>query len=114
MMKPDPNEVVRRGASVRGPRKFLNRSAKGEPGGRSGNCCAGAFRVWEVAILTTVGSNLSARSAKESGAGRAKAGPKAGPVRNSATSATRVESRGMRRNQGRIKDSIAKLVACGM
>src|ERR1051326_2588168 len=106
MMKPDPNEVVRRGASVRGPRKFLNRSASGEPGGRSGNCCAGTLRVWEGAILTTVGSNLSARSAKESGAGRAKAGP----VRTRLASAIRVKSRGMRRNQGRIKDSIAKLI----
>ncbi len=33
----------------------------------------GAFKVWEVAILTTVGSSLAARSAKESGAGRAAA-----------------------------------------
>ena len=33
-----------------------------------------AFNVCEVEILTTVGSSLSARSAKESGAGRARAG----------------------------------------
>ncbi len=57
-----------------GPRKFLNRSSSGEPGGRLGMAWGGgAFRVWVVAILTTVGSSLAARSAKESGAGRAKA-----------------------------------------
>ena len=80
MMKPEPSEVTWRGALGLGPRKFLNRSSSGEPGGRSGmRLGGGAFRVWVVAILTTVGSSLAARSAKESGAGRAwrAAGPPA-------------------------------------
>jgi hypothetical protein len=34
----------------------------------------GAFKVWLVEMLTTVGSSLVTRSAKESGAGRAIAG----------------------------------------
>src|ERR1700689_4860648 len=71
--KPEPSEVTCRGALPLGPRKSLNRSSSGEPGGRSGICCAGALRVWEVEILTTVGNSLAARSAKESGAPRAKA-----------------------------------------
>jgi hypothetical protein len=36
--------------------------------------CEGAFKVWLVEMFTTVGSSLSAKSAKESGAGRAKTG----------------------------------------
>src|ERR1700757_4328162 len=72
--KPDPNEVTWRGALDLGPRKFLNRSSSGEPGGRLGSVPWGsAFNVWLVEILTTVGRSLSARSAKESGAGRAAA-----------------------------------------
>src|SRR5580700_6667493 len=75
MMNPEPSEVTCFGALAFGPRKFLNRSSSGEPGGSWGmSCCGGAFRVWEVAILTTLGSSLADRSAKESGAPRAKAG----------------------------------------
>src|ERR1700749_4465812 len=72
-MKPEPSEVTCRGAFGLGPRKFLNSSSSGEPGGNCGIAlCIGAFRVWLVEMFTTVGSSLSARSAKESGAGRAK------------------------------------------
>src|ERR1700733_6626469 len=72
MMKPDPSDVTWRGVLDLGPRKFLNRSSSGEPGGRSGIApCGGAFKVWLVEMLTTVGNSLLARSAKESGAGRA-------------------------------------------
>src|SRR5579871_399343 len=75
MIKPEPSEVTWRGFSPSGPRKFLNRSSSGDPGGTFGSAAlGGAFSVWEVAILTTVGSSLEARSAKESGAGRAAAG----------------------------------------
>src|SRR5579863_590829 len=75
MMKPEPSEVTWRGVLGLGPRKFLNRSSSGEPGGNWGMApCGGAFNVWLVEILTTVGNSLSARSAKESGAGRAPAG----------------------------------------
>src|SRR5690348_7667157 len=75
MMKPEPSEVTCLGAFGLGPRKFLNRSSSGEPGGSCGMAlCMGAFRVWLVEMFTTVGNNLSARSAKESGAGRAKPG----------------------------------------
>src|SRR5579871_3886064 len=75
MMKPEPSEVTCRGAFGLGPRKFLNKSSSGEPGGNCGMAlCIGAFKVWLVEMFTTVGSSLSARSAKESGAGRAKAG----------------------------------------
>src|ERR1019366_8296290 len=74
MMKPDPSEVTCLGVAP-GLRKFLNRSSSGEPGGNCGmSWRGGAFRVWEVAILTTLGSSLADRSAKESGAPRAKAG----------------------------------------
>src|SRR6478736_1388532 len=74
MMKPEPSEVTCRGWLGLGPRKFLNRSSSGEPGGSCGMVpCCGAFRVWLVEMFTTVGSSLPARSAKESGAGRAKA-----------------------------------------
>src|SRR3954462_14334843 len=73
MMKPEPSEVTWRGALGLGPRKFLNRSSSGEPGGNCGMAfCGGAFKVWLVLILTTVGKSLFARAAKESGAGRAK------------------------------------------
>src|SRR5690348_15196168 len=72
MMKPEPSEVTWRGALGLGPRKFLNRSSSGEPGGSCGMAfCGGAFKVWLVEILTTLGNSLLARSAKESGAGRA-------------------------------------------
>src|SRR5579885_3546322 len=75
MMKPEPSEVTCRGAFGLGPRKFLNRSSSGEPGGSCGMAlCEGAFKVWLVEMFTTVGSSLPARSAKESGAGRAEAG----------------------------------------
>src|ERR1700689_4219301 len=75
MMKPEPSEVTRRGVLAPGPRKFLNRSSSGEPGGSWGmSWRGGAFRVWLVAILTTLGSSLADRSAKESGAPRASAG----------------------------------------
>src|SRR5882757_3424362 len=75
MMKPDPSEVTWRGVLGLGPRKFLNRSSSGEPGGSCGMAPAGgAFKVWLVEMLTTVGNSLPARSAKESGAGRAQAG----------------------------------------
>src|SRR5215469_16709832 len=75
MTKPEPSEVTWRGALERGPRKFLNKSSSGEPGGSWGMApCGGAFSVWLVEILTTVGKSLSARSAKESGAGLAPAG----------------------------------------
>src|SRR5882757_1651614 len=75
MMKPDPSEVTWRGVLGLGPRKFLNKSSSGEPGGSCGVAfCGGAFKVWLVEMLTTVGSSLPAKSAKESGAGRAQAG----------------------------------------
>src|ERR1051325_4607602 len=75
MMKPEPSDVTWRGVLDLGPRKFLNRSSSGEPGGSCGMVfCDGAFKVWLVEMLTTVGSSLLARSAKESGAGRAIAG----------------------------------------
>src|ERR1700691_112310 len=78
MIKPEPSDVTCLGRSALGPRKFLNRSSRGEPGGTLGMAeGGGAFRVWVVAILTTVGSSLAAKSAKESGAGRAIAGPPA-------------------------------------
>src|SRR5437762_2354161 len=38
--------------------------------------CGGAFKVWLVEILTTVGNSLLASSAKESGAARPQAGDK--------------------------------------
>src|SRR6185312_11380174 len=75
MMKPEPSEVTCRGALGLGPRKFLNRSSRGEPGGNCGMVLRdGAFKVWLVEMFTTVGNSLPARSAKESGAGRAAAG----------------------------------------
>src|SRR6185295_14036897 len=75
MMKPEPSEVTWRGRLELGPRKFLNRSSSGEPGGNCGMVLGGgAFKVWLVEILTTVGNSLLTRSAKESGAGRAQAG----------------------------------------
>src|ERR1044071_5513070 len=73
MMKPEPSEVTRRGELGLGPRKFLNKSSSGEPGGNCGMAfCGGAFKVWLVLMFTTVGKSLFARSAKESGAGRAR------------------------------------------
>src|SRR5258706_5488773 len=75
MMKPEPSDVTWRGVLGLGPRKFLNRSSSGEPGGSCGMAfCGGAFKVWLVEILTTVGNSLLARSAKEAGAGLAQAG----------------------------------------
>src|SRR3569833_4023161 len=75
MMKPDPSEVTWRGWPCLGPRKFLNRSSSGEPGGSWGIApCGGAFKVWLVEMLTTLGKSMLARSAKLSGAGRAAAG----------------------------------------
>src|SRR5580693_892209 len=94
--KPDPSEVTRCGALDLGPRKFLNKSSSGEPGGRSGICCGEALRVWEVAIFTTDGSSLAARSAKESGAPRA-AAALVRPIRPHRTSAKRREKRGKER-----------------
>src|SRR5471032_442610 len=89
MMKPEPSEVTRCGLLLLGPRKFLNRSSSGEPGGRAGmSCGGGAFSIWEVALLTTLGSSLAERSAKESGAPRAKAGP----PKDTKTNATRANS----------------------
>src|SRR5579872_5917412 len=91
MTKPEPSDVTWRGFSPSGPRKFLNRSSRGEPGGTLGMAArGGAFKVWEVAILTTVGSSLAARSAKESGAGRAAAGPVASARRVQTASANRI------------------------
>src|SRR3954454_22430429 len=73
MMKPEPSEVTWRGLLDLGPRKFLNRSSSGEPGGSCGMAfCGGAFKVWLVEILTTVGNSRLASSAKESGAARAR------------------------------------------
>src|SRR3954469_11496236 len=78
MMNPEPSEVTWRGRLELGPRKFLNRSSSGEPGGSCGMLLGGgAFKVWLVEILTTVGRSLLTRSAKESGAGRAQTGVKA-------------------------------------
>src|SRR5271156_320121 len=89
MMKPEPSDVTCWGALLLGPRKFLNRSSSGEPGGRLGmSCGGGAFRVWEVAIFTTLGSSRAERSAKESGAPRAKAGA-AKPTRTKRANARR-------------------------
>src|SRR4051812_27513742 len=70
MMNPEPSDVTFFGTFC-GPRKSLNRSCSGEFGGRSMPTCCD-FSVWLVAMFTTVGSSLPARSAKESGAGRAK------------------------------------------
>src|SRR5258708_8060226 len=71
MMNPDPSEVTWRGALPFGPRRSLNRSSSGEPGGRLGRApCADAFSVCVVAIFTTVGKSCADRSAKESGVPR--------------------------------------------
>src|SRR4051812_34258745 len=92
MMKPEPSDVTWRGVLDLGPRKFLNRSSSGEPGGNCGMAFwDGAFRVWLVEILTTVGSSLLASSAKESGAARAKAGVAAISVKR----ANRIRKAGM-------------------
>src|SRR5690348_9805194 len=72
MMKPEPSEVTCRGTFC-WPRKSLNRSLNGESGGRLRPTCGPALRVWLVAMFTTVGSRRFARSANESGAGRASA-----------------------------------------
>src|ERR1700679_571733 len=88
MMKPEPSDVTCLGRPALGPRKFLNKSSSGEPGGTLGKAeGGGAFKAWVVAILTTVGSSLAARSAKETGAGRAIAGPpvKARAAQNAST-----------------------------
>src|SRR6185295_11637430 len=94
MMKPEPSEVTWRGRLELGPRKFLNRSSSGEPGGSCGMLLGGgAFKVWLVEILTTVGNSLVTRSAKESGAGRAIAG----------MAGTRNAKMANRRYKGRIR-----------
>src|SRR5471030_551599 len=121
MMKPDPNDVTCWGALLLGPRKFLNKSSSGEPGGRAGmSCGGGAFRVWEVAILTTLGSSLADRSAKESGAPRAKAGAVRTARANSETARRRIKGNSgawdsavtiafpSRRKQGEIGNSPVK------
>src|SRR5690349_10826492 len=96
MMKPEPSEVTWRGVLDFGPRKFLNRSSSGEPGGSCGMAfCGGAFKVWLVEILTTVGKSRLASSAKETGAGRAQAGDKAGVAAISAKMANRIRKAGM-------------------
>ena len=105
MMKPEPSEVTWRGWLPRGPRKFLNRSSSGEPGGNCGMALGGgAFKVWLVEILTTVGSSLITRSAKESGAGRAVAGHGGGQKRQNGKQAVqgahrvRLHKKGNRRS----------------
>src|SRR3569832_936914 len=96
MMKPEPSDVTWRGLLGLGPRKFLNRSSSGEPGGNCGMAfCGGAFKVWLVEILTTVGSSRLASSAKESGAARAQAGDTAGNVARNAKIANRIRKAGM-------------------
>src|SRR6266852_5961469 len=72
MMKPEPSEVTWRGRLGPAPRKSLNRSASGEPGGMLGRPGApgAGFKVWVVAMLTTVGSSRAAISAKDAGAPR--------------------------------------------
>src|SRR5690242_21545446 len=96
MTKPEPNEVTWRGVLDLGPRKFLNKSSNGEPGGSCGMAfCGGAFKVWLVEILTTVGSNRLASSAKESGAARPQAGDKAGVAARNAKMANRIRKAGM-------------------
>src|ERR1700729_1454224 len=104
MMKPDPSEVTWRGVLDRGPRKFLNRSSSGEPGGSCGMVFwVGAFKVWLVEMLTTVGNSLLARSAKESGAGRAQAGA----ATKTARTASRIRNAGMSRpREVRIRASV--------
>src|ERR1041385_3868234 len=72
MMNPEPRDVTCLGTFC-GPRKSLNKSCNGELGGRSRLTRGPDFNVWVVAILTTVGRSLFARSANDSGAGRAKA-----------------------------------------
>ena len=68
------------------------------------SCGGGAFKVWEVAILTTLGSSLAERSAKESGAPRAKAGAR------STANATRTNSdTAKRRIKGNSADGIRRL-----
>src|ERR1700761_5324201 len=72
MMKPEPSELTWRGRGRPGPRKSLNRSDSGEPGGRLGrpDTLAAGFSVWLVAMLTTVGRSCAERSAKLAGAPR--------------------------------------------
>src|SRR5580692_7230217 len=75
IMKPEPSDVTWRGADLSFC-KFLNRSASGEPGGRSGSasCSLDGFKVCVVDTFTTDGKSLFERSENESGAGRAIAG----------------------------------------
>src|SRR4051812_6361653 len=69
MTKPEPSEVTWRGWFPPGPMKFLNSSASGESGGRSGMAPReGAFNVCEVVMFTTVGSSRAVSWAKEAGA----------------------------------------------
>src|ERR1043166_3497112 len=83
MMNPEPSELTLRDAFPC-PRKSLNRSASGEPGGRLGTCpLPEGFRLWVVAILTTMGSSLAERSANESGAPRAIAAEESVKAENS-------------------------------
>ena len=74
-MKPEPSEVTWRGVLALRAQEILEQVFQRRAGRQiaAWRCCGGAFRVWVVAILTTVGSSLAARSAKESGAGRAPA-----------------------------------------
>src|SRR4051794_32882717 len=104
MMKPLPSEVTCWGVLLLGPRKFLNRSSSGEPGGSLGmSCGGGALRVWEVAILTTLGNNRAERSAKESGAPRARAGAVSDTRSNEKTASGRITaSSGLRDSPARI------------
>src|ERR1051325_6789168 len=96
MMKPEPSDVTWRGVLDLGPRKFLNRSSSGEPGGSCGMVfCDGAFKVWLVEILTTEGSSLLARSAKESGAGRAQDGVAVNSAKLASRLASRIRNAGM-------------------
>src|SRR3984885_2200660 len=76
MMKPEPSELMRRGARSAspcppGPRRFLKNSSKnssiGEPGGRSGMLPMRASTFCEVEILTTASITCSATSAIFSG-----------------------------------------------
>src|SRR5215472_18127282 len=91
MMKPEPSDVTWRGALGLGPRRSLNKSSSGEPGGRFGMAlCGGALSVCVVAMLTTVGRSCADRSAKDSGAPRAAAGVS---VRERAIAAERAATR---------------------
>src|SRR5882672_7697286 len=132
-MKPDPSEVALRGRASGRPlrgllwlKKSLKNSSNGEPGGNcgiSGPPCPcrsppprfsgfsgfSDFTVCVVEMLTTEGNNLAARSAKLSGAGRAKTGVEpTDATNNNAANAAAAQCFRLDRNIGTLKNSSAK------